>query len=132
MPRISTIERTGEDFWSDCHRSFLDAKSETNAAEVFPRAIYFSLNYSKIETTLALWAISKMPTLYNVQLWLEHAATTRALSTDITDPQTKQQMLNVAAGFDRIAGLAMQLRSTSNFGYQSERRHGSWLWTISA
>ena len=60
-------------------------------------------------------------TLYNVQLWLDHAEEVRALSRAINDPQTKQLMMSVAAGFDRIAGLATNLRSKSNSNTQSRR-----------
>jgi hypothetical protein len=54
-----------------------------------------------------------MPTLYNVQLWLKHAEEARALSRVLADPRTKQHMLAIAARFERIAGLANELRSTS-------------------
>ena len=46
--------------------------------------------------------------LCNVSLWLEHAQEARALSKVISDPEEKQQMLVVAAGFDRIAELAKE------------------------
>lgn len=46
--------------------------------------------------------------LCNVSLWLEHAQEARALSEVISDPEEKQQMLVVAAGFDRIAELAKE------------------------
>ena len=52
-------------------------------------------------------------TLYDVELWSRHAAEARALSRTIADPQTRRQILNVAAGFDRIAQLASQLASAS-------------------
>jgi hypothetical protein len=52
-------------------------------------------------------------TLYNVQLWRKHAAEARALSKALRDPKTKQQMSDIAAGFDRIADLAGKLQSTS-------------------
>ncbi len=61
-------------------------------------------------------------TLYNAQLWLGHAEQVRTLSKAETDPRTKQQMLNVAAGFDRIAHLAVQLRSTNGRSPQNEHR----------
>jgi hypothetical protein len=44
--------------------------------------------------------------LCDVTLWLEHARGVRALSEVISNPEEKQQMLVVAAGFDRIAELA--------------------------
>jgi hypothetical protein len=44
--------------------------------------------------------------LCDVSLWLEHAIEVRALSEVISDPEEKQQMLVIAAGFDRIAQLA--------------------------
>jgi hypothetical protein len=44
--------------------------------------------------------------LCDVSLWLEHAIEVRALSEVISDPEEKEQMLVVAAGFDRIAQLA--------------------------
>jgi hypothetical protein len=46
--------------------------------------------------------------LCNVALWLEHAKELRALSEVISDPEEKEQMLVVAAGFDRIAELAKE------------------------
>ncbi len=46
--------------------------------------------------------------LCDVSLWLEHAREVRALSGVISDPEEKQQMLVVAAGFDRIAELAKE------------------------
>ena len=46
--------------------------------------------------------------LCDVTLWLEHAKEARALSELISDPEEKQQMLVVAAGFDRIAELAKE------------------------
>ena len=46
--------------------------------------------------------------LYDVGRWLEHAKTARALCEVISDPEEKQQMLVVAAGFDRIAQLAKE------------------------
>jgi len=50
-------------------------------------------------------------TLYNVQLWRKHAAEARALGKTLRDPRTKQQMADIAAGFDRIADLASKLQS---------------------
>jgi len=44
--------------------------------------------------------------LCDVALWLEHAKELRALSEVVSDPEEKEQMLVVAAGFDRIAELA--------------------------
>jgi len=44
--------------------------------------------------------------LCDVALWLERAREVRALSEVISNPEEKQQMLVVAAGFDRIAELA--------------------------
>ena len=41
-------------------------------------------------------------------LWLEHAKEVRALCEVISDPEEKEQMLVVAAGFDRIAELAKE------------------------
>jgi hypothetical protein len=52
-------------------------------------------------------------TLYNVQLWRKHAAEARALSKALNDPKTKQQMSDIAAGFDRIADLASKLQSAA-------------------
>ena len=46
--------------------------------------------------------------LCDVTLWLEHAKELRALSEVVSDPEEKQQMLVVAAGFDRIAQLAKE------------------------
>ena len=46
--------------------------------------------------------------LCDVNLWLAHAKEIRALSEIISDPEEKQQMLVVAAGFDGIAELAIE------------------------
>ena len=46
--------------------------------------------------------------LCDVTLWLEHAKEVRALYDIISDPEAKEQMLIVAAGFDRIAELAKE------------------------
>ena len=46
--------------------------------------------------------------LCDVTLWLEHAKEVRALCEVISDPEEKEQMLVVAAGFDRIAELAKE------------------------
>jgi hypothetical protein len=46
--------------------------------------------------------------LCDVTLWLEHAKEVRALYEIISDPEEKEQMLIVAAGFDRIAELAKE------------------------
>ncbi len=60
-------------------------------------------------------------TLYNAQLWLGHAEQVRTLSKAVTDPRTKEHMLNVAAGFDRIAHLAAQLKSTNGRSARNDR-----------
>ena len=50
-----------------------------------------------------------MPSVFcNVALWLEHAKEVRALSEVVSDLEEKEQMLVVAAGFDRIAELAKE------------------------
>ena len=46
--------------------------------------------------------------LCDVSLWLEHAKDVRALSDAVSDPDEKQQMLVIAAGFDHIAELAKE------------------------
>ena len=46
--------------------------------------------------------------LCDVALWLEHANELRALSEVVSDPEEKEQMLVVAAGFDRIVELAKE------------------------
>ncbi len=46
--------------------------------------------------------------LCDVALWVEHAKEVRALYEMISDPEEKEQMLMVAAGFDRIAELAKE------------------------
>ena len=46
--------------------------------------------------------------LCDMNLWLEHAKEVRALCEVISDPEEKEQMLVVAAGFDRIAELAQE------------------------
>jgi hypothetical protein len=71
-------------------------------------------------------------TLYNTQLWHGHAEKVRTLSKAINDPHTKQQMLTVAAGFDRIAALAVQLRATNAVTPQKDRRLVSRLWHSAA
>jgi hypothetical protein len=70
--------------------------------------------------------------LYNAQLWLGHAEKVRTLSKTVNDPRTRQQMLTVAAGFDRIASLAAQLRSTNGRPAQNDRRFMSRLWHSAA
>ena len=44
----------------------------------------------------------------DVTLWREHAKEVRALYEIISDPEEKEQMLVIAAGFDRIAELAKE------------------------
>ena len=46
--------------------------------------------------------------LCDVSLWLEHAKEVRALCETISDLEEKEQMMVVAAGFDRIAELAKE------------------------
>ena len=46
--------------------------------------------------------------LCDVTLWREHAKELRALSEVVSDPEEKEQMSVVAAGFDRIAELAKE------------------------
>jgi hypothetical protein len=46
--------------------------------------------------------------LCDVTLWLEHAKEVRALYEMTSDAEEKEQMLVVAAGFDRIAELAKE------------------------
>ena len=46
--------------------------------------------------------------LCDVTLWLEHAKEVRALCEMISDLEEKEQMMVVAAGFDRIAELAKE------------------------
>jgi hypothetical protein len=55
--------------------------------------------------------------LCNVSLCLEHAQEARALSEVISDPEEKEQMVVVAAGFDRIAELAQE-HATFKVQYQ--------------
>ena len=71
-------------------------------------------------------------TLYNAQLWLGHAEQVRSLSRAVSDPRTKQHMLHVAAGFDRIADLAVQLNSTNAPSPRHDRRRFSRLWRPAA
>ena len=53
--------------------------------------------------------VSKWPPYWcDVALWLEHAREVRALSEVISNPEERQQLLVVAAGFDRIAELAKE------------------------
>lgn len=58
-------------------------------------------------------------TLYNIQLWRKHAAEARTLSKAVSDPSTKQQMSDIAAGFDRIADLASKLQSINSIGVRT-------------
>ncbi len=60
-------------------------------------------------------------TLYNVQLWREHAIQARALSALISDQQTKQRVMAIAAGFERIADLSEKLRSANAIGSRGNR-----------
>jgi hypothetical protein len=46
--------------------------------------------------------------LCDVALWLEHAREVRTLNEVISNPEERQQLLVVAAGFDRIAELAKE------------------------
>jgi len=55
--------------------------------------------------------------LCNVSLWLEHAQEARALGDAISDPEEKQQILEIAAGFNRIAELAKE-QATIKAQYQ--------------
>ena len=71
-------------------------------------------------------------TLYNAQLWIGHAEKVRALSKAVTDPRTKQHMLNVAAGFDRIADLATQLRPMNGRSRSNDRGLMSRIWHSAA
>ncbi len=57
-------------------------------------------------------------TLYDVELWRQHAAEARALSRAVADEQTRRQALTVAAGFDRIAQLAGQLVASERMSGQ--------------
>ena len=60
--------------------------------------------------------------LCDVTLWLEHAKEVRALSEVISDPEEKEQMLVVAAGFDRIARLAgEQAALQEQYHYSTDR-----------
>ena len=60
--------------------------------------------------------------LCDVNLWLEHAKEVRALSEVISDPEEKEQMLVVAAGFDRIAELAKEQAMLKEQCHRSTRR----------
>jgi len=40
--------------------------------------------------------------LFDIELWREYAQKSRAFSKAMTDPRSKQRLLAVAAGFDRI------------------------------
>ena len=60
--------------------------------------------------------------LCDVTLWLEHAKAVRALSEIVSDPKEKEQMLVVAAGFDRIAKLAgEQVALQELYHYSTDR-----------
>jgi hypothetical protein len=58
-----------------------------------------------------------------VSLWLEHAQEARALRELISDPEEKQQMLVVAAGFDCIAELAKEQAALQEQYHRSTDRH---------
>ena len=60
--------------------------------------------------------------LCDVTLWREHAKEARALSELISDPEEKQQMLVVAAGFDRIAELAKEQAALQKQYHRSTHR----------
>ncbi len=60
--------------------------------------------------------------LCDVSLWREHAKEVRALSELISDPEEKQQMLVVAAGFDRIAELAKEQATLQEQYHRSTHR----------
>jgi hypothetical protein len=60
--------------------------------------------------------------LCDVALWLEHAKELRALSEVVSDPEEKEQMLVVAAGFDRIAELAQEQAALQEQCHRSAHR----------
>ncbi len=62
-----------------------------------------------------------LTTLYDVELWHESANQMRALSKRVTDPRIRRHVLVAAAGFERIAALAIKLRLTCE-----RRRRWSW------
>ena len=45
---------------------------------------------------------------FDVELWREYAQKSRAFSKAMADPRSKQRLLAVAAGFDRIAESDVQ------------------------
>ena len=60
--------------------------------------------------------------LCDVALWREHAKELRALSEVVSDPEEKEQMLVVAAGFDRIAELAKEQAKLQEQYHRSTHR----------
>ena len=65
--------------------------------------------------------------LCDVALWREHAKELRALSEVVSDPEEKEQMLLVAAGFDRIAELAKeQARLQEQYHRSTDRPARAW------
>jgi hypothetical protein len=60
--------------------------------------------------------------LCDVSLWLEHAKKVRALCEVISDPEEKEQMMVVAAGFDRIAELAKEQAMLKEQHHRSTHR----------
>lgn len=50
-------------------------------------------------------------TLYDAELWRDHAAQMRTLSSSASDPNVRQLMLTTAAGFDTIANLSRALKA---------------------
>jgi hypothetical protein len=49
----------------------------------------------------------------DVYLWRECAKKTRSISKGINNPETKQHMLAIAAGLERVGDLASRLQSRS-------------------
>ena len=64
--------------------------------------------------------------LCDVTLWLEHAKEVRALCEVIPDPEEKEQMLVVAAGFDRIAELAKEQAMLKEHHRSTHRPARAW------
>ncbi len=52
--------------------------------------------------------------LYDAELWQGHAEHVRTLTKRVIDPRTREQMLTIAARFDRIADLATQLNISAS------------------
>jgi hypothetical protein len=47
-----------------------------------------------------------LPTIHDAQHWRNRAKEARAQAEQMSDPQAKQQLLEIASGYERLAKLA--------------------------